>query len=399
MQSHTQSSPPALAALLPRLQEFIRRTSPQTPTSDRPTDEASGLEFNALACELFRHQLESNKAYARLCRNRGVTDGLISDWRQIPAIPTQAFKELEVTSLEPAERALVFHSSGTSEQKPSRHFHSSASLALYEASLIPWFEHHLLADLDLLVDQQLLGPLDRPGMIFLTPDPTAVPHSSLAHMMGTVKQTFASSDSLFAGALDAQGAWVLDLDRLLFALRKSMCANRPLWILGTAFNFVHLLDHFEAHNMRYRLASGSRVMETGGYKGRSRTLTKAELHAGIQRHLGIAAGHIACEYGMSELSSQAYDLRIDGDHPTDSAVTRTFQFPPWARARLVSPETGNEVADGEVGLIEVVDLANAYSAVAVRTEDLGRRRGGAFELIGRVSDAESRGCSLMSRAG
>ena len=78
------------------------------------------------------------------------------------------------------------------------------------------------------------------------------------------------------------------------------------------------------------------------------------------------------------------------------AQPRVFQFPPWARAQIVSPETGREVAEGETGLIRVFDLANVRSVMAIQTEDFGVRRGGGFELIGRAALAEPRGCSLMS---
>jgi hypothetical protein len=47
-------------------------------------------------------------------------------------------------------------------------------------------------------------------------------------------------------------------------------------------------------------------------------------------------------------------------------------------------------------LVRVLDLANVASAVAVQTEDLALRRGDGFELLGRSTDAEPRGCSLMS---
>jgi len=83
-------------------------------------------------------------------------------------------------------------------------------------------------------------------------------------------------------------------------------------------------------------------------------------------------------------------------HP--SPVTRHFHFPSWARMQIVSPETGREVADGETGLIRIFDLANVFSVAAVQTEDLGVRRGGGFELIGRAPLAEPRGCSLMAQS-
>jgi hypothetical protein len=100
----------------------------------------------------------------------------------------------------------------------------------------------------------------------------------------------------------------------------------------------------------------------------------------------VATENIICEYGMSELSSQAYD----------SNAERKFRFPPWARVQIVSPETGREVNDGETGLIRILDLANVFSVAAILTEDLGVKRGNGFELAGRALLAESRGCSLMA---
>jgi hypothetical protein len=67
--------------------------------------------------------------------------------------------------------------------------------------------------------------------------------------------------------------------------------------------------------------------------------------------------------------------------------------------QIISPETGNEIADGETGLIRVFDLANVFSVMAIQTEDLGVRRGDGFELIGRATLAEPRGCSLMMLEG
>ncbi len=366
--------------------------------------------FNQLALALFQLQFAHNTAYRRLCEFRGVKSAAdILRWEEIPAVPTSAFKELELTSLAPDEHTACFFSSGTTKQRRSRHFHSAESLALYEASLLPWFECHLLADVNDLVEEQLLGPLDKLPMLALTPPPAAAPNSSLVHMFDNVRREFGARDSLFAGRLDAGGAWTLDLDTALFAIRKSVCANRPLMLLGTAFNFVHLLDDFAANNRRYQLARGSRVLETGGYKGQSREVPKAELHALLTNHLGIAPENIVTEYGMSELSSQAYDRVAGGQSPRSEVQSQpphspthplthspAFHFPPWARAQVISPETGCEVAEGETGLLRLFDLANVRSVLAIQTEDLAVRRGDGFGLIGRATQAEARGCSLMS---
>lgn len=96
-------------------------------------------DFNALALELFALQFANNAAYRKICEARGLTPKVVEHWTQIPAVPTSAFKELELTCIPPEERTTVFHSSGTTEQKPSRHFHNAESLAVYEASLWKWF--------------------------------------------------------------------------------------------------------------------------------------------------------------------------------------------------------------------------------------------------------------------
>ena len=356
-------------------------------------DSADDSEFNALAKQLFQLQYHSIPVYQKFCQSRGVKS--VNHWSEIPAIPTSAFKEHILSSLPPEERTSVFHSSGTTQQIPGRHFHSAESLTIYEASLLPWFEKHFLLGVqpsgcpdesdedsqnaELHTDHSL-------GMIFLTPPPALAPNSSLVHMFDVVRKKFGSRDSLFTGKI-INGAWALDIDQTLFGVRKSMCANRPIALLGTAFSFVHLLDHFIANNIRYKLAAGSRVMETGGYKGRSRVLPKAELHALITKHLGVPPSHIISEYGMSELSSQAYSGLV-------GSTERSFHFPPWARAQIISPETGKEA---DSGLLRIFDLANARSVLAIQTEDLAEHRSDGFELLGRVTEAEPRGCSLMAQ--
>jgi hypothetical protein len=190
-------------------------------------------------------------------------------------------------------------------------------------------------------------------------------------------------ESAFAGKPDDSGAWVLDFEATLAALNAG---SKPKLILGTAFSFVHLLDYLAEKDLRFQLPYGSRIMETGGYKNRSRSLPKARLHFLLTELLGIPRENIICEYGMSELSSQAYDTNAE----------RQFHFPPWARVQIVSPETGREVADGEKGVIRIFDLANVFSVAAIQTEDLGVRHGDGFELIGRAALTEARGCSLMT---
>jgi hypothetical protein len=393
-----------LSIFAARVREHIGLWAGEFSLADELNDPAwlkhADIEFSGLAVMLFTLQFKSNPAYRRLCEARGVKPADVTHWTEIPPGPTAAFKELELTGLHPEERTHVFHSSGTTEQRPSRHFHSANSLALYEASLWPWLKENCGM------------PIAECRLFSLTPPAEQVPYSSLVHMFDYVRRKVGAEANMFLGRAGDDGSWTLDFDKAFAALgcsrrrEEADSASRqtpppheaghekPFFVLGTAFSFVHLLDALEQRNLRLKLPAGSRVLETGGYKGRSRTMPKEELHRLITERLGVTAENIICEYGMSELSSQAYDSPKSKAQSLKSK--RIFHFPPWARARVVSPENGQEVADGETGLLQVFDLANVFSVMAIQTEDLAVRRGWGFELIGRAAVAEPRGCSLMT---
>ncbi|MBM3847028.1 MAG: hypothetical protein FJ405_12180 [Verrucomicrobia bacterium] len=351
------------------------------------SDDASfGSRFNELSLELFEFQLAHSEPYRAWCGALGRDRLRPGNWFEIPCVPTISFKEVDWSCLPADQRRHVFHSSGTTTHHPSRHFHSDGSLQLYESSLLPWFERHLMAG---LYPNQLVR------LLSLTPPPAIATRSSLAWMMGSVLRTYGSSGAIFAGRLDSTGAWEVDGDLVTRHLCAPGTTEEPTILLGTAFNFVHLIDEFSRRGIRLQLPPGSAVMETGGYKGRSRSMPRDELHAMITERLGLGGDRIICEYGMSELSSQAYDLALS--NPSALAPSsRRFRFPPWARVRIISPETGDEVGMGQAGVVQVVDLANAYSAMALRTGDLGRRWEDGFELIGRAEPSDPRGCSLAS---
>lgn len=336
--------------------------------------------FPEMALRLFELQRQAVAPWRDLCCRRGIEADSVRDWRLIPALPTRAFKEFEVTSLPAGDRVATFHSSQTTGRDFSRHFHDRRSLALYEQSALTWFRR---------ATGWRAGELRR--VIALTPAPADAPHSSLVHMFDLIRREHGDERSGFVARTDAAGGWVIELEAARAAIHDVATLGRPAALLGTAFSFVHLLEALGSEPP-IRLPWESVVMETGGYKGRSRSLPRAELHAGLQRCFGLpSSAAVLGEYGMSELSSQAYDS-LPGD---ETLISRVFRFPPWARALVVSPETGREVADGESGLLRVFDLANVRSVMAIQTEDLAVRRGSGFELLGRVAQAEPRGCSLL----
>ena len=129
------------------------------------------------------------------------------------------------------------------------------------------------------------------------------------------------------------------------------------------------------------------MIETGGFKGRSREVEKSELYALFTERLGADPMCCFSEYGMSELASQFYSQGVDGPKLA----------PPWLRTRILDPVTGTDAAPGKPGLLAHYDLANYNSVQAIQTEDMGiwDERGG-FQLLGRAPGAVLRGCSLLA---
>ncbi len=341
-------------------------------------------EFGELALRLFRIQARMNLCYRRFLEASECRVEALTRWEEIPCVPAAAFKELDVTSLPLADRKHVFRSSGTTQRDRGRHYHSDLSLALYEQSLLDWFQWHLVSS---------EGESSTLALASLTPPASAVPESSLVHMFDVVAKRGGYSETEFFGTLSESGGWEVAMERLIAFLRRRISLEQPVGLVGTAFNFVQLLDFMGERGLQFKLPEGSCLLETGGYKGRTRALSKAELYGALCQSLGVSQSQIICEYGMSELSSQAYDLRMGVD--LGAKTRRLFRYAPWARVRLVSPETGEEVPSGQSGLIQVFDLANVWSVMAVQTEDLGVKEGDGFELLGRSQEASAKGCSLL----
>jgi hypothetical protein len=331
--------------------------------------------FDALTLALFAHQFERCLPYRRFCERRAATPASVRGWREIPPVPTGAFKELFLSCF-PAERTVhTFRTSGTSTAKRGE-LHLD-TLELYEASLLPGFCRFLLSD---------LSP-ERPSatILVLAASPAEARDSSLSHMFGVAIRELGAEGSRFFvenGELCAE--------ELLRALETAP-PERPLLLCGTAFAFVHLLDALEQRGARLALPAAARIMETGGFKGRSRAMPRPALYLAFEEQLGVPLERIVNQYGMTELGSQFYDTVLrEPDAP------RRKLGPPWTRVRIVDPETGEDAPPDGPGTIVVYDLANTGSVLAIQTADLGRRVQDGFEVLGREPDAEARGCSIAA---
>jgi hypothetical protein len=337
----------------------------------------SGDDFESVALSVFAHQFTCNEPYRRLCLSRGRAPDTVRTWEEIPAVPTAAFKEA-VLSTAPAHR--VFATSGTSTGADRRGRHYLPDLSLYEAAWEEPFRRYLLPD------------RERMRVLSLIPSEAALPDSSLSYMVERALDRFGAAGS--RRCFEPSGA---DLDGFRVALQDAVRAGEPVLLLGTAFAFAHVLDDLLARGECHVLPAGSRIMDTGGTKGRGREVSRDELLRLYEDRFGVPPTHVAGEYGMTEMCSQFYDptlARFAAGMPQPGE--RIFEGPHWVRTRVLDPATLADAPAGADGLLTHVDLANAWTVSAIVTEDLGAMRESGFILRGRARGAELRGCSLVT---
>jgi len=335
--------------------------------------------FDALACALCAYQLATNPPYAAYAALLGATEATPpTAWRAIPPVPAAAFKDATLATFPVRHAELTFRTSGTTTRETGSHYFERA--ALYDASFLAAFDRYVIPG--------------RPKLRYLNvvPNPRLKPHSSLGYMMGAISVLRGDGKAgWFLGEDAPDGSPSLDVDGFVAAMRASVRDAQPICLAGTAFGLVALLDALDVRDLAFAAPAGSRAMETGGFKGRTRVVARDELYARIERSFGIPPSAIVAEYGMTELASQYYDAPAARGNASEEP--RIKVAPPWLRTRVVDAG-GRDVAPGETGDLVHVDLGNRSSVVAIRTEDRGYAAGAGIVLLGRETDAAPRGCSL-----
>ncbi len=382
-----------------RVQSFVR---------DCLAGRAPAESFDALGLALARYQARYIEPYARLLSACRVDVASVTTLEQLPSVPTEAFRLARIAAHPALEDRAVFLTSGTTAGgDQSRGKHALSTTDTYDVAALGWGAWGLFPDAPRPLCAIVLGPWDCSTSALVRPG-----DSSLGYMIRRFVERFASevrviieqessAGSAAGAAIDPAGsaasAGAVDAAALWEACERARRAEVPVALLGTSFAFVHLLDAVGGQHIA--LPAGSRVMHTGGYKGRSREVEPSELRRAIGRTFGLAEDVVVGEYGMTELSSQLYEgcLRRHLGLPAPSERHGVFCPPPWMRVVAVDPVSLLPVARGSEGLLRIEDLANVDSAVVVQTADRGRvLEGGGVELLGRATGAPPRGCSLAA---
>ncbi len=309
---------------------------------------ADGAAFDAAALEIFRRQARECAPYREYLARIGVRTEHVDTPEKIPYLPIELFKTHTVYCGETPPEA-VFTSSATTGMTPSRH--PMRSLALYEQAFRTAFRNFYGDPAGLSLYALLPNYLRRKG-------------SSLVYM----------ADRLIADC-GSGGFYLDDCEGLLAAMERD---PKPKILLGVSYALWDLAERY-APKLRDTV-----VMETGGMKGYREEIPKAEFHKILCDAFGV--GEIHSEYGMAELTSQAY-----------SQGGNVFRCPAWMRVRARDVNDPFDLLPaGTRGGLNITDLASWWSCAFIQTQDVGRvAADGAFEIEGRIDHSDIRGCNLL----
>lgn len=315
--------------------------------------EVDETSFQSLALDVFNYQHAHNAVYHEYCELLHVDAAKVSSLAQIPFLPVEIFKTHRVVSGDvPIQK--IFTSSGTTGQQTSSHY--VADLALYEKSFLKCFE-------------QFFGHPNQYCILALLPSYLERAGSSLVYMAEQLVEESGHPQS---------GFFLYDHEQLYNTLSDLEKKGQPTLLIGVTFA---LLDFAANYSLPLKF---TRVMETGGMKGRREEITREELHQ--QLRTAFRVDTIYSEYGMTELLSQAY-LMEDGK----------FHLPGWMKVLIRDVNDPLHIIGNlTTGAINVIDLANIDSCSFIATADLGKTFSDhTFETLGRMDYSDVRGCNLM----
>lgn len=289
-------------------------------------------------------------------------------------VPDSAFKGASPYLFPEETPRRTFRTSGTTGSERGNAHYTERGLALMDLSIVNNARRHIVQK------------LDTPVILRCVPSESAAPEMVMAHGMELIARTFGHRE-LSACVIGPNG---IDYALLTSRIEAAIAQDLPVVMIGGSFAYVNMCDMLEAQKRSWRLPRGSRAVDAGGFKGRSRAVGVDALRAAMGRVFGIEPTHCINLFGMTELASQLYDA---ADIPLGPLGERPKGRLPFVQPRVRDAQT-LALRDEGTGLLEVADLCILDRPYVVLTGDRGIACREGVAIAGRIERGQSRGCSL-----
>jgi phenylacetate-coenzyme A ligase PaaK-like adenylate-forming protein len=315
--------------------------------------------------------------YGRMLSGTGFSISDVHSYKDLPFLPVRLFKELELKSVPETEIVKTMTSSGTTGQAVSRIFLDRTTSANQQKAMVKIVEDYT-------------GSSRMPMIIIDCP--SVVKNRALFSARGAGILGFSMFGSKRIYALDDE----MKLD--VSTLKKFVETYKDQKILLFGFTFM-IWQHFYKELVRLKregisfdLSNGIMIHGGGWKKLTAEAVSEEEFHARLHELCGIE--HIHDYYGMVEQTGCIY-MECDCGHLHASIYSDVI-------ARR--PGDFSEAGFNEKGILQVVStIPESYPGHSLLTEDEGiilgeddcpcGRKGKYFKVLGRIKNAEIRGCS------
>lgn len=324
--------------------------------------------------ELTRFHAEACPAYGRMLRTIGYDSARIGSYEELPFLPVRLFKEMELMSVDRSEVFKTMTSSGTTGQAVSRIFLDRVTASNQQKTLVK-------------IVSSFTGSARMPMLVIDCPSVVKDRTKFSARGAGILGFSIFGADRTYALTDDME----LDLDGVKAFLEK----HKGQRILLFGFTFM-IWQHFYRELLKLDekldLSNGILIHGGGWKKLVSEAVSPEEFHRRLEDVCGLHDIHDY--YGMVEQTGCIYM-----ECPCGHLHASTYSDVITRRAKDFS------VCEfGEPGIIQVVSmLPESYPGHSLLTEDEGvilgeddcpcGRKGKYFKIIGRLPNAEIRGCS------
>lgn len=323
---------------------------------------------------LTRLHYQRSPEYRRMCDAAGFDPAGTYRYQDIPFLPVRLFKEFELCSVPAEDVVKTMTSSGTTGQAVSKIYLDRDTSANQTKALTR-------------IVASYLGTSRVPMLILDSSE--VVKNRAMFSARGAGILGFSMFGSKRLYALD--GEMQLDIDGIKTFLEAH--AGETVFLFGFTFMvWQHFYKELVRTGYRPDLSKGVLIHGGGWKKLVSEQVSPAEFRARLKEVCGIE--RVYDYYGMVEQTGSIY-MECEHGH---------LHTPVFSDVIIRRPADFNEALAGEKGIIQVVSvLPESYPGHSLLTEDEGvllgeddcpcGRKGKYFKIIGRIKNAEIRGCS------
>lgn len=324
--------------------------------------------------ELTGHHKEHCQPYRRILETIGFDMMQVDSYDKIPFLPVRLFKELELMSIERADVFKIMTSSGTTGQLVSKIFLDKNTAANQQKTLVK------------IVSDFTQG--SRMPMIIID-CPSVIKNRAMfsARGAGILGFSIFGRHKIYALNDDME----LEVDKI----QEFIAQNKGKKILLFGFTFMvwqHFYKALKSCKKSLDLSNAILIHGGGWKKMAQEAVSPVEFNQSLKNICGIP--QICNYYGMVEQTGCIY-MECEYGHLhastySDIIMRRGLDFQPCNI--------------GEKGIVQVVSmLPESYPGHSLLTEDEGivlgiddcpcGRKGKYFQILGRLKNAEIRGCS------